>query len=184
VEPTDLSVGFTDGDKMFSCAAESNTRLFNEKDVTFTFYFGHGKIPEPFTDMMSIIVVFLKSPSAIYYEDHDDYKNIPDFFIAREFSIVEFFSDNYAIKANKYGTSAYAHHEKFTVPQELYMSPTQNAGEFYFAVLSVKFNLITHKYNFLNSEYSIVHLITFDYQMLGNGKIKLSEGDRPHILYF
>jgi hypothetical protein len=51
-------------------------------------------------------------------------------------------------------------------------------GEFHFAVLSVKYNLITNKYNFLNSDYSIYHLITFDYQMLGDGKIKLSDSGR------
>jgi hypothetical protein len=163
---------------MFSCGAKNNTNIFDESNVSFDFYFGHRKIPEPFTDMMTILVVLLENRSAIYTEEHDDYRNIPNFFIAREFTIVEFFSENYVVKADDYGASAYTHHEKFTVPQELYMSSTQNEGIFHFAVLGLKYNLITHKYNFLNADYSIYHLISISYQKLGEGKIKLSESIR------
>jgi hypothetical protein len=116
-----------------------------------------------------------------FTQEHDDYRNIPNFFIAREFTVDEFFSENYAVKAGEYGTTAYAHHEKFTVPKDLYMPP-QNSNMFHFAVLSVSYNTETKKYNFFNDDYAVYHLISIKYYELGDGKIKLSKSARKLVL--
>ncbi|MDR2267506.1 MAG: hypothetical protein LBE09_08020 [Christensenellaceae bacterium] len=169
-------------DGMFSCGARNKTNVFDESNVAFDFYFGHRKLPTSNSDFVSIIVVFLRTRSAIYAEEHDDYRNIPNFFIAREFTVDEFFSEKYTVKAGEYGTLAYYHHEKFTVPKELYMPPIKISNMFYFAVLSVSYNTETKKYNFLNDDYAIYHLISIRYNKLGDGKIKLSDPGRPLLL--
>ncbi|MDR2266581.1 MAG: hypothetical protein LBE09_03200 [Christensenellaceae bacterium] len=188
-EVTYLDIGFIRegntwpniGDGMFICAAWSNTNVFDESNVMFSFYFGYRFIPDPSTDIIAIVVAFFDNRSVIYAEEHDDYRNIPDFYIAREFTVNEFFSKKYAVEFGEYTKGAYSHYEKFIVPQKIYMTPNQNFNVFYFAVLSVRFNAETGKYNFFNEYYSLYHLIAIHYKKLDNGKFKLSNNERPDL---
>ncbi|MDR2266580.1 MAG: hypothetical protein LBE09_03195 [Christensenellaceae bacterium] len=173
----DSSVNESDG--MFSCGALNSTDVFDETDVMLDFYFGYKMKPTRNSNYVAVVVAFLKDRSVIYSEEHDDYRNIPDFFIAREFTVEDFFSIKYEVKAEQYTQLAYSHHEKFIVPQEIYMSQTQKPNVFHFAVLSVNYNAETKKYNFFNDDYSIYHLISISYNNLGDGKIKLGNLSRP-----
>jgi hypothetical protein len=184
-----LYMGFNKYDRnakegLFSCGAESRRKNeFDIDNIELDFYFGH-KVENPNPDdynFVSVVAVFMTAsvyPNRIWEGSFDSYKDAPGIHIAKEFTVDEFFSETYAVQRGRYGTYAYAYHEKMIVPKEFTELLILDSSGFYFAIWGVAFDDETDTYSFTAGEKSSYHLIRIRYWKLENGKIRLADDGR------
>ncbi|MDR2090794.1 MAG: hypothetical protein LBP62_03985 [Clostridiales bacterium] len=150
-----------------SCGYKSETTDYQKDDVTLDFYFGHGQgqtVRFLYQNHETVCVALYFCEADVIYDESkmgrvtdiwsrtgapdvsfEDYRGIEGYKFVKEIGYEEFITDEYGITTTGFlfRNAKFRHHEKFTVPAELFH---KTEGKIIFRIAAIVFNKEKNNY--------------------------------------